>query len=93
MPDRLYFSWTLSIYLTGITGAICIKDIGVIFEILSAICGSNLAYVLPALFYLKSEQTADYNMKYNIAAKLYLVLGIIIFILLLSAVVIDMIEE
>ena len=54
MPYPLYLSSTLLLLILLMLGAIFIKDIGTIFEWLSAVTVSCLAFLFPGYFCIKA---------------------------------------
>jgi hypothetical protein len=68
-----------------------VSDIGLIFEFISAVVFSNLAFILPGLFYLRAETKfatglqKDMNTRVNKEAKLFIVIGIVAFIVQMTS--------
>lgn len=56
MNRYLNYGSTLLIYVICAVGGIFISDLGIIFELISAITLSNLNFIWPGVFYLKSEK-------------------------------------
>ena len=55
MPYCIYLTATLVLYWGQVTAALVTSDIGMIFEFVSAISISCLAFIFPGLFYLMAE--------------------------------------
>lgn len=87
----VYFTATVLFYVLQIIGSITMTDIGLIFEFISAVAVSNLAFILPGLFYLLAENKyshpiqKDLNKSINREAKLFIILGIIAFVVQMTS--------
>ena len=85
MNYSIYFFATVSLYLGQILGAIFVSDIGLIFEFVSAIAVSNLAFIFPGMFYIMAENKfstqfeRSENKKVRCEAIFLVVIGIIAF--------------
>jgi hypothetical protein len=90
MPYHIYFCATTLLYLAEIAGAIIIQNIGTIFEFVSAICSCNLAFFLPAAFYLMAEHKyssileKQQNHGYRRLSIAFMMLGLAAFALLIG---------
>jgi len=91
MSYSIYFFATVGLYGGQIMGAIFISDIGLIFEFVSAIAVSNLAFIFPGWFYILAEgkyattaQRAE-NTKVRCEAIFLIVLGIIAFLIQMTS--------
>jgi hypothetical protein len=56
MNMTYYYVATLVLFYLEVFGACILNDIGLIFEFISAIAISALAFVFPGLFYLMAEK-------------------------------------
>lgn len=85
MKNLYYYSATLIFYAVIIIGAISIKDITTIFDFVSAISISAIAFFIPSIFYLRIKKIFPQdlpNEKQNTyLAKFFFCMGIINFIL------------
>ena len=99
MPYSIYLTFTLLTYLSQLVGALLIEDIGIIFQYLSGICCCNMSFFLPAIAYLTASNRyhSDAQRAENASARrlsyLFLVLGIVTFVLLMSIAVMDTIKR
>ena len=86
MSHTDYLVTTLALYFGQIIGAITVDDIGLIFEFISAISVSCLAFIFPGLFYLMAEkkfateQQKDENTYMRYESWAFVVLGLCAFI-------------
>ena len=87
------------LYFGQLIGSIAIQDIGLIFEFVSAISVSCLAFVFPGVFYLLAEkkfassfQKAE-NYWIRMQAYGFIVLGIIAFLIQLTSNIIEIVED
>eukprot|EP00352_Strombidinopsis_acuminata_P002376 CAMPEP_0176383858 /NCGR_PEP_ID=MMETSP0126-20121128/33848_1 /TAXON_ID=141414 ORGANISM="Strombidinopsis acuminatum, Strain SPMC142" /NCGR_SAMPLE_ID=MMETSP0126 /ASSEMBLY_ACC=CAM_ASM_000229 /LENGTH=105 /DNA_ID=CAMNT_0017749195 /DNA_START=1357 /DNA_END=1674 /DNA_ORIENTATION=- len=55
MNNRIYYGSTIALYAFEVLGAVAIADIGVIFEFVTAIAISAIAFTLPGVFYVQAE--------------------------------------
>ena len=98
MSYVLYFLTTVGFYVLQIIGSIVLTDIGLIFEFISAVAISNLAFILPGLFYLLAEEKyahpmqKDMNKSIRIEAKLFVFLGVVAFIVQLTSNIIGIVK-
>ena len=56
MPYHIYFIATTTLYVLQMVGAIVIIDIGLIFELISAIAMSILCFIGPGVLFLTAER-------------------------------------
>ena len=76
MKMSYYISGTLIFYCVIIIGAILIPNVTIIFDFAGAFAISALAFVFPAMFYLKgAEKFGNGSISLSRLAYLYLVLG------------------
>ena len=54
MDDWKYYSISLVLFVFQMFAGVYCEDIGTIFEFLSAICVSSIAFIWPGVFYLKA---------------------------------------
>jgi len=98
MPYSIYLTFTLLTYLSQLVGALLIEDIGIIFQYLSGICCCNMSFFLPAIAYLTASNRyhSDSQRAENAGARrlsyLFVVLGLVTFVLLMSIAVMNTIE-
>ena len=75
MNYTIYVVLTVSLYFLQVLGSILIDDIGIIFEIISAVSISTSAYIFPGLFYIvaskKYQSVAEYAENTRIKYKSY----------------------
>ena len=95
MDNRIYYGATIALYIFEVLGAIVITDVGVIFEFVSAIAVSAVAFTLPGIFYLKAESkfaSEEYKLAHKArkcGACSFIVLGILVLIFCLSKSIMD----
>ena len=98
MPYYIYFISTTALYAAEIIGAIIIQNIGTIFEFVSAICSCNMAFFLPAAFYLMAEHKYSTilerraNKGYRRLSIAFLLMGTAAFMLLISVAFADSLD-
>lgn len=56
MNYGLYLAITLILYALQMGGAILVEDISTVFEFISAICVTAIAFWFPAYYYLLAEK-------------------------------------
>lgn len=56
MKNSYYYVATILLFYTEIFGSIMLNDIGLIFEFISAIAISAIAFIFPGVFYLMAER-------------------------------------
>lgn len=82
----LYFVTTCVLYFTQCLGAVMIEDIGLIFEFVSAISISCIAFIFPGVFYVIAERKyastgqREENKGTRMQAWGFIVLGLIAFV-------------
>jgi len=98
MDNRIYYGATIALYIFEVLGAIVISDVGVIFEFVSAIAVSAIAFTLPGVFYLKAEKkfaSEEYKLMHKnrrCGAYTFIVLGILVLIFCLSKSIMDAVD-
>lgn len=86
-------------YVLEMTGAILITDIGLIFEFVSAISISCLAFIFPGVFYLMAERkygtvfSREENKNVRREAIAFIILGIFAFLLQIASNIIEIVED
>lgn len=91
MKMGLYLFSTLSLYAAEIFLSIIVNDIGLIFEFISAIAISGLAFLFPAIFYLIAEKKFGSSLQIQqgksmrIRAWFFIVLGVLAFLFQMTA--------
>ena len=88
MPFMTYIITTLVLYFGQVIASLVISDIGLIFEFVSAIAISSIAFIFPACFYLMAEakfatelQKMEMKKKWmRCKAIFFLIFGIIAFV-------------
>lgn len=86
MPYSLYLFATLSLYGGQVFLSIIVNDIGLIFEFISAISISALAFIFPGAFFLVAERKYATSLqkatgkRMRIRAWFFVVLGIFAFL-------------
>lgn len=87
MPYWVYFTSTTLCYGILMLGSIYITDIGLIFEFISAISGSCLAFIFPGWFYLLAERKyasiaqKKKNKNIRIQSIVFVILGLFSFVI------------
>lgn len=99
MPYFNYFLSTVILYGAELIFAIIINDIGLIFEFISALAISSIAFIFPGVFYLMAEAkfasslTALQNKRIRMQAYGFVILGILAFIFQITANIVEIIED
>jgi len=99
MPYHIYFTATCILYSLQMLGAIYILDIGLIFEFVSAISVSALAFIFPGAFWLISMRKYGSNIdkaekKFDrYAAWFFVVFGVFMLLFQLVFSIIEMVED
>jgi len=99
LPYHIYFISTVSQYILILIGAIFIIDIGIIFELLSAVVINIFCNMLPGVLYLLAERKfhltySDENSKSNKRkAWFYIIYGSIMMVIQLTAAIIEIFED
>ena len=91
MNYKLYLFSTLSLYVAELFLSIIVNDIGLIFEFISAIAISALAFIFPGVFYLLSLKR--YGSSFDkiqgkwmkVRAYIFIVLGVFAFFFQMTA--------
>ena len=55
MPNHIYLIATITLYASEMALSMILDDIGIIFEFISAVAISSLAFTFPGVFYLIAE--------------------------------------
>jgi hypothetical protein len=93
MKMSYYISGTLIFYCVIIIGAILIPNVTIIFDFAGAFAISALAFVFPAMFYLKgAEKFGNGSISLSRLAYLYLVLGFLNCCIGLTSIIIGIIN-
>ena len=99
MPYHIYFTATCILYFSQMLGAIYILDIGLIFEFVSAISVSALAFIFPGAFWLISMAKYGTNIdrqekkKDRYAAWFFVIFGIFMLLFQLAFSIYEMVED
>ena len=99
MPYFNYFLSTVILFGAELIFSIIIKDIGLIFEFISALAISSIAFVFPGVFYLMAEAkfasslTALQNKSVRMQAYGFIILGILAFLFQITANIVEIIED
>ena len=98
MNTFYYVTGTLAMYMLIILGAIAIKDIAVIFNFVTAITGTAVQFLFPALFYRIAIKKFNVEKTYKVRRNLcltwvYIVVGLINCLLSTFAAVIYIVGE
>jgi len=86
MNYLVYISATLGLYFAQVFFSIIVDDIGLIFEFISAISISSLAFIFPGAFYILAEYKYATSLEIiqgkrkRVAAWFFVVLGIFAFL-------------
>ena len=99
LPYHIYFISTVSQYFLILIGAICITDIGIIFELLSAVVINVFCNILPGALYILAER--KFSLTYSPEktksnrrkAYFYIIYGFIMMIIQLTAAIIEIFED
>lgn len=89
-----YFTVTTVCYITCLIFSIFIKDISYVFEVLSAVCVSFIAFIFPGWFYLValSKFGSGINSPRKYEAILYIILGCLSFGLMTTSSIISIVK-
>jgi magnesium-transporting ATPase (P-type) len=99
LPYHIYFISTVIQYVLILFGAIVIIDIGVIFELISAIVINLFCNMLPGVLYILAERkfsltnSADNTVWNRRKAYFFVIYGAVMMVIQLSAAVIEIIED
>lgn len=99
LPYHVYFISTVSQYILILIGAILITDIGIIFELLSAIVINVFCNILPGALYILAERkfsltySPDNTKSNRRKAYFFIIYGFIMMIIQLTAAIIEIFED
>lgn len=81
IPNGIYYSQTIGLFMLQMLLAILIDDITIIFGFFAAISESSINFILPGLFYIISHKVAHKrpNIFASIGSYVFLVIGIFLF--------------
>ena len=98
MNITYYYVATLFLFYFEVAGACVLNDIGLIFEFISAIAISALAFIFPGLFYLLAEGKfatsfqKDLNKGTKRWAWFFLISGVLAFVFFMTANILEIVS-
>ena len=99
MKPSVYYTSTTLLYLVIVVGGLLIKDLGLIFEVITAFSVSFIAYIWPGLFYLLAERkyapksSASSRRIHRIHAYFQIALGIFVIFFLIIINILELTAE